>query len=321
MPPHDYDVAISFLAKDEPLALEIRARLAPLRVFVYSKAQGEVAGQEGVAAFREVFRHRSLVALVLFRPSWGQSPWTRVEETAIIDRCLEAGWGHLMFVKFDKADKSPPWVPDSHIYLDLQAFDLAELIGVLKARCASLGVEVHPPTAADHARLLAAAEKLQNETEQLLRTSAQPLYDAAAPLFAAVEHRLADIQESTGWTINRSSGQQHGRPDFVAFTDPVSIQLYAMWNQSNAEGILQFTLFRGHVPTPDERMRGMVIVMQEPKRLHDEPLTLARVAEHGWCWRYRGHIYSTEAAAELVVREFIDARERQRKKKDTMPWG
>jgi len=56
---YDYDVAISFLSKDEPLALDIRERLAPLRVFVYPKAQEDVAGQEGVAAFRDVFRHRS----------------------------------------------------------------------------------------------------------------------------------------------------------------------------------------------------------------------------------------------------------------------
>jgi hypothetical protein len=55
---HDYDVAISFLRKDEPLAVELRDRLAPRRVFVYSKAQEEIAGREGDAAFGEVLARR-----------------------------------------------------------------------------------------------------------------------------------------------------------------------------------------------------------------------------------------------------------------------
>src|SRR5438309_8245812 len=128
MADYKYDVAISFVWEDEPLAVQIKERLAPLKVFVCSKAQEKVAGQEGVSAFREVFRHGARVAVVLFRPRWGQTPWTRVEETAIRDHCLEAGWEHLVFVKFAKADKSPPWVPDSYVYLDLEAFDVAELI-------------------------------------------------------------------------------------------------------------------------------------------------------------------------------------------------
>jgi hypothetical protein len=45
--PYEYDAAISFLARDEPLAWQVRDALAPLRVFVFSKAQEEVAGREG----------------------------------------------------------------------------------------------------------------------------------------------------------------------------------------------------------------------------------------------------------------------------------
>jgi len=317
---YDYDVAISFLSKDEPLALDIRERLAPLRVFVYPKAQEDVAGQEGVAAFRDVFRHRSLVAVVLFRARWGQTPWTQVEEIAIRDRCLEAGWNHLVFVKFDKAEKSPPWVPDSYIYLDLQAFDVAELIGVVKAKCAKLGVDVHPPTAADRARRIAAAEKLQSETEQLLRLSAQPLYDAAAPLFAAVEGRLAKIQDRTGWTILRDTGLLDGRPALVAFIEPISIQLLARWIPQNAqgvpEGVVALDLFRGRIPTPPERAKGYGS-MFEPRSLGRDRLELKRVVEYGWCWKRRGQTLSTEAAAELIAEELVAAREREGKRSRT----
>src|SRR5438105_10121982 len=72
---YKYDVAISFLSRDESLAREIAEQLAPLRVFVYSKAQGEVAGREGIATFRTVFRELARVALVLFRTGWGLTDW------------------------------------------------------------------------------------------------------------------------------------------------------------------------------------------------------------------------------------------------------
>ncbi len=148
--PPEYDVAISFLAADEPLALRVAEDLAPLNVFVYSKKQEELAGRDGVEAFREVFRSRARLALVLFRARWGETPWTRVEETAIRDRCLGDGWEHLMFVHLERAPK-PKWVPDSKLYLDHQTFGIRDLIGATKARCAELGAELRPPSAAARA--------------------------------------------------------------------------------------------------------------------------------------------------------------------------
>ena len=67
-----------------------------LTCFVYSKRQEDLAGRDGVEAFREVFRHRNSLSVVLHREGWGETPWTRVEETAIRDRCLADGWRHLI---------------------------------------------------------------------------------------------------------------------------------------------------------------------------------------------------------------------------------
>ena len=69
-----FDVAISFLSQDEPLARSIAEKLAPLDVFVYSKKQEHVAGREGIEAFRDIFRHGCRVAMVLYRPAWGSTP-------------------------------------------------------------------------------------------------------------------------------------------------------------------------------------------------------------------------------------------------------
>jgi hypothetical protein len=46
-----YDVAISFLAQDEPLALQLRQQLSSnVTVFIYSEHQKELVGKDGRAA-------------------------------------------------------------------------------------------------------------------------------------------------------------------------------------------------------------------------------------------------------------------------------
>src|ERR1700741_1564790 len=118
----EFDVAISFLSQDEALARSIAEKLAPLKVFVYSKDQEKVAGREGIEAFRDIFRHSCRVAMVLYRDGWGKTPWTAVEEIAIRDLCLENRFDPLMFVRLDLAGDRPKWVPDSYLHLDFRTF-------------------------------------------------------------------------------------------------------------------------------------------------------------------------------------------------------
>jgi hypothetical protein len=76
----DYDVAISFLSADHGTAVALRELLAPsLRVFEFSSRQEELAGKDGLVEFRKSFRSAARLVVVLFRPGWGETPWTRVE--------------------------------------------------------------------------------------------------------------------------------------------------------------------------------------------------------------------------------------------------
>ena len=160
-----------------------------------------------------------------------------------------------MFVKLERADK-PTWVPDSYIYLDLQSFGVPDLVGAVKAKCARLGVELQPPSPADRARRIAAQEKFKAETGQLLRSSAQPLYDAAGLLFKAIESRLTEIEQETGWSITRGSDNR----EFAAFTEPVSMHLMTDWLPREPGAALNFRLVRGRVLTSAERSKGLYVV-------------------------------------------------------------
>ncbi|HKC17437.1 MAG TPA: hypothetical protein VKC11_12100 [Steroidobacteraceae bacterium] len=82
--PGTFDVALSFVSADEPLALQLQGALHPPHsVFVFPKAQEQLAGRDGVEAFRSVFRERAMLVVILYRPPWGDTPWTRVEKGAI----------------------------------------------------------------------------------------------------------------------------------------------------------------------------------------------------------------------------------------------
>jgi hypothetical protein len=63
----NYDVAISFLHRDEQLALELQSKLsANLSAFVYSKQQEQLAGTDGMESFRLAFRSQSRLSVVLY---------------------------------------------------------------------------------------------------------------------------------------------------------------------------------------------------------------------------------------------------------------
>jgi hypothetical protein len=91
-----YDVAISFLVQDISLATALHDRLREgLEVFFFPRSQEELAGTDGLESMREMFRHESRLNVILYRPRWGNTPWTTVEEIAIKESCLENSFKNI----------------------------------------------------------------------------------------------------------------------------------------------------------------------------------------------------------------------------------
>src|SRR5262249_39891040 len=157
------DVAISFLARDEPYAAELHAKLEQtLQVFFFPRQQEELAGTDGLESMRTPFLE-SRVAVVLFRHPWGETPWTRVEETAIKDRCLANGWNSLLFVTLDKASKLPIWLPNTHIRFSSQDYPIEELVGAIKVRVQESGGTISRPDAFATAKRIKAEAELRED--------------------------------------------------------------------------------------------------------------------------------------------------------------
>jgi len=135
-----YDVAISFLFHDQRTAQALHDELATsgLKVFFFPRRQEELAGTNGMESMRTPFLG-ARVNVVLFRKPWGETPWTRVEDTAISERCFKGGWSTLMFVQLDKTSTLPGWLPPTHVRFSFDDYGLTQLVGAIKLRVQEQG--------------------------------------------------------------------------------------------------------------------------------------------------------------------------------------
>jgi hypothetical protein len=155
-PGPEYDVAISFLARDEAAASALYRQLSQtLKVFFFPRNQEELAGTDGMVSMREPFLKNSRVIVVLYRESWGKTPWTRIEQTAIQEACLAEGWAILFFVALDRTDTLPSWLPTFWVRFNWEDFGLDEAVGAIRARALEKDAELSRLTPAKRVKMFA----------------------------------------------------------------------------------------------------------------------------------------------------------------------
>jgi hypothetical protein len=166
----EYDVAFSFLAKDEALAMDLNDLIQDqTRTLIYSKAQEALAGTDGEEKFNAVFGEKARTVAVLYRPGWGETSWTRIEETAIKNRAFNDGYDFVTFIMLEEGASLPAYVPKTRLYCSLPKYGLDGAAGALIARLQDQGGELametldaraaRPPTLAHDPRLLCSARK------------------------------------------------------------------------------------------------------------------------------------------------------------------
>lgn len=139
---HEYDIALSFMAQDEPLAMQLADHFeGRLRVFLYSRKQEQLAGTDGEKSFNDVFGRQARLVVVLYRDGWGQTPWTRIEETAIRNRAFDEGYDFVVFIPLDDRPSVPRWLPRSQLWIGLSRWGVPGAASVIDARVQELGGE------------------------------------------------------------------------------------------------------------------------------------------------------------------------------------
>jgi len=114
-----YDVAFSFLSRDECIVYEINELLQDhIKTFIYSKNEDQVVTTDGEETFSQVFGSDATIVVVLYREDWGKTPWTRIEQTAIKNRAYDKGYDFLILIPLVSKINIPMWIPKTYIWFD-----------------------------------------------------------------------------------------------------------------------------------------------------------------------------------------------------------
>jgi hypothetical protein len=303
-PSAPYDVGISFLAKDEPFAAELHAQLEQtLKVFFFPRQQEELAGTDGLESMRTPFLD-ARVAVVLFRKPWGETPWTRVEETAIKGRCLSKGWGSLLFVTLDKTSPLPVWLPNTHIRFSSQDYPLQELVGAIKLRVQENGGEIAKPSALATAKRIKAEADLRADEERLFRdqsfitATAKPQVNA---LLNEVSRKARETGESAGIGIDA-----HVR-DSQCVIRTAGVSLHVHWTQRYVNVIddteLRLRSLRGRLFLPGERYVNTGELPEVSRRVFRPKLDLNRNIR--WLDRDMKQLLGDAEVVDIAVHELL----------------
>jgi hypothetical protein len=303
---YKHDVAISFLSRDEPLAFELHARLSQhLAVFVYSKKQEQLAGTNGLETFRSAFRNDARLIVVVFREGWGETPWTRIEQTAITERVLADGWDCLFFIMADRQASPPKWLPNTHIRFNLEDFGIEQAVGAIKARLQELGGRLKATDVLQQAKLVEQRAAFYAERERLFLSheGVNAVRDEVRTIYREVAQRIADIRSSTSVRGDTCAD------DNCCVVTNGRISVRATWRPRALNRLehspLRVEEFNCRILLPGERG----YYFKEPAKLSEHEYHPELSVELGWCWvrQGRGAEYlSSSQVADQVVSRFLD---------------
>jgi hypothetical protein len=297
-----YDVAISFLSRDADYAVRLAEKLAPFKVFCFPRSQEDVAGTDGMDKFRAAFRSESRIQVVLFRPGWGETPWTRIEQTAIQERCLQHGWRGLFFAMLE-GGKAPAWVPEKEIYIDLAIYSMDEAVGAIKARAQELGSVPRVETALDRAKRAQAAVTFERETRELF--SSHQGVNLAREQATNVCSRLENETQAAAEELRIDLRLVRPLPFNFAWTTPsagATLLFKCAVNAVDRDACLEVCHYAHEIVLPGENRYYVNPGM--PKMHSRHRYKIARSMELGMCWRNRGRLVSSDALGEAILRDF-----------------
>lgn len=190
-----YDVAISFLYQDLALAQALYDELSKeLEVFFFPRNQEELAGSDGIESMRKPFRSQSRLNVVLYRPKWGNTPWTGVETIAVKESCLATSFGSIFFFVIEPTSEIPTWLPETHVRFNFADFTLEQAVGAIKARVQERGGHFKPMTPARKVALLQIEDEYQRDRGQISsQDGMQKIQQNVELLFGEIGRQLEDV--------------------------------------------------------------------------------------------------------------------------------
>jgi len=309
----NFDVAISFLAKDEPIANDLYTELSrSLNVFYFPNKQENLAGTDGMESMRKPFLSDSRVMVVLYRDSWGKTRWTAIEETAIKDACFNGNWNRLFFVALDRTSPLPKWLPEYHVRYNWEDFGMDQIVGAIKARVVDNGGRPAPLTPRRRAEILNADEQYRFDKSRMGSPEGiARILRNVKQLFTEIEKQCDEVNSQGDLQIRYESDFREGQVHQSCMLTDNRVGMTLSWFQEygnvlDDSGLIVHEynsriLFHSEV--------SHLMLTTKPNRISEtkyEP-ELSRAREYGWKKRGSSTEFLTSSglAARCVV-QFID---------------
>ena len=300
---YKYDVAFSFLEKDEEIAVGIN-QLVEGRVatFLYSRKQGEIAGKDGEEEFNKVFSQEARLVVVLYDVEWGKTAWTRIEETAIRNRGYSEGYDFVLFILIKAGLQPPKWLPKNRLWLGLERYGIEGATAVVESRVQELDGEVRELTAIDKAKQKAKEIEFEQTRKSFLRShdGIEAANKEVSNLFSEIKRIVSQIQsDSLKFTIKGDA------QELIVYSSGYTLFLHWSLQYANSldHSVFRVQLFKGSIPYKSS------MPIEDPVRLKVESYYFDVLISGKYGWRFRrndGDFFSTEQLIERCMDEFID---------------
>lgn len=309
-----YDVAISFLAKDEPTASALNEELSKkFNVFFFPKMQEELAGTDGMESMRTPFAEDSRVIVVLYRDGWGQTKWTRVEETAVREAVFNGGWERLFFIALDKTSTYPKWLPPTYVRLNWPDFGLSEAVGAINKMVQERGGSPEPMTAANRAVIFQADQQYEMERRNLSSFEGiHAIRQEAAKVLQQIKSQVDRIEATRGLSIAAGLFNEGPLTTGCNITDgrvSFNVRWAQKWTNSLEDadfGVDEYDFkLRLSSSEPHPQLFPFLSPIGHIRFIPD----LSRTREHVWKKDDGAVLNSTELAEEVVI-QFLDFMQR-----------
>jgi hypothetical protein len=303
---YKYDVAFSFLVRDESLAIQINDLLQErLSTFIYTDRQQEIAGTDGEKTFSEVFGTQARIVAVFYREEWGTTPWTRIEETAIRNRAYEEGYDFVLFIPMESTQKVPKWLPKTQIWIGFEQWGNNGAASVIEARVQSAGGTPKTETAIERAKRRQRDLDRKRARREFLDSDngVKAAFKEVQSTFSELDE-LRNTIEQTGWTLERY--QPRSKDAFFLYGCGITLALAWGCAYSNTleNSRLLVRIWSGRIGWPN------TFHVKDPVKLHEYLLTFDTedVAHFGWKGPITSDtLQSSKQVAEFCMRLLVDA--------------
>ncbi len=305
---YKYDVAFSFLEKDEKIAFGINQQIeGRITTFFYSGKQKEIVGKDGEEEFNKVFGQEARLVVVLYDTDWGKTPWTRIEETAIRNRAYSEGYDFVLFIVTKHGVQLSKWLPKNRLWFGLERYGIEGAAAVIESRIQELNGEVRELTAEDKAKQKAKEIEFEHTREKFLHSSEG--FDSANKevdkLFSGIKNIVSQIQ-----TDNLKFSIKGDNRQLILFSSGYT--LFVHWDLQYSNSLnysaLYVRLFEGSIPYKNS------IPFEDPTELLEERYHFELLITGQYGWR-ESEFLSTEQLIEHCIDKLMNQIQTDKRRK------